>query len=209
MNRHQRFGALVLASALVLGGVACGSSGSEGGSDGAADTVDDGAPVTGAPGSDPLASTTTVAAPTECAEATGLGAADGEPTDIELPATPPTDAVEVTVLTEGDGPEVTDASYATVNYVGIACSSGEVFDSSWRNGQTITAALGTAAPTDTAFNVIPGWTDGLVGQKQGSLVQLDIPPALGYGEYGSPPVIGANEPLTFVVELVEVSETAP
>ncbi|MEZ5140069.1 MAG: FKBP-type peptidyl-prolyl cis-trans isomerase [Acidimicrobiales bacterium] len=202
----RRFAAGVVALALLLGVAACGSSdGDDAGADDAAST----APATGAPGTDPLATTTTRVAPDECAEATGLDGAGGAPTDIDLPDVPPTDEVGVTVLEEGEGPEVTDASYVTVDYLGIACSTGVAFDSSWERGQPITAALGTAPSTATAFQVIPGWTDGLVGQREGALVQLDIPPALAYGEQGSPPVIDGNEPLTFVIRIEQVSDTAP
>ena len=69
-------------------------------------------------------------------------------------------------------------------------------------------ALQGAEPTATAFSVIPGWSEGLVGQRQGSLVQLDIPPALAYGPQGSGP-IAPNDPLTFVVDILEVSDTPP
>lgn len=205
----RRTAALGLVVALGLALVACGSEGDDADAPTTTEAADPGTDVTGAPGTDPLATTTTRPAPTECADAQGLDGAGGAPTDVELPDVPPTDEVQVTVLEEGDGPEVTDASYVTVDYLGIACSSGRAFDSSFERGAPITAALGTATPTDTAFQVIPGWTEGLVGQRQGSLVQLDIPPALAYGEFGSPPVIEGNEPLTFVVAIREVSETAP
>jgi peptidylprolyl isomerase len=206
----RRTAALTIAAVLTLGVAACGSEADDAATN--ATEVDAGADVTGAPGTDPLATTTSAAtrpAPTECADAEPLDGANGAPTEVELPDVPPTDEVAVTVLAEGDGPEVTDASYVTVDYLGIGCTTGAVFDSSFDRGQPITAALGTAVPTDTAFQVIPGWTDGLVGQREGSLVQLDIPPALAYGELGSPPVIEANEPLTFVVAIREVSDTAP
>jgi peptidylprolyl isomerase len=146
-----------------------------------------------------------------CAEAAPIaeGAVEGKPTEVDLPDAELAEGVEVTVLREGDGPEVTDASYVTVHYLGIACSTGEAFDSSWDSGQPITAALGSAAPTATAFSVIPGWTEGLVGQREGSLVQVDLAPSLGYGEQGAGGAIGPNETLTFVIELLEVSETSP
>ncbi len=60
-----------------------------------------------------------------------------------------------------------------------------------------------------AFSVIPGWSDGLVGQRQGSLVQVDIPFAQAYGAEGRPPSIGPSDPLTFVVRVIEVSQEPP
>ena len=65
-----------------------------------------------------------------------------------------------------------------------------------------------AEPTDTAFSVIPGWNQGLEGQAEGSLVQLDIPSDLGYGPTGGQG-IAPNDPLTFVIQIIEVSDTAP
>ncbi|HRW39704.1 MAG: FKBP-type peptidyl-prolyl cis-trans isomerase [Acidimicrobiales bacterium] len=200
----RRLAAGAVAVALLLGVGACGSSDDAGSDDAASST-----PGTGAPGTDPLATTTTRVAPTECADAQGLDGAGGAPTDIELPDVAPTDEVEVTVLEAGSGPKATDTSYVTVDYLGIACSTGAAFGSSWEQGAPITAALGDAQPTATAFSVIPGWTDGLVGQHEGALVQLDIPPALAYGAEGSPPVIDSNEPLTFVIRIEKVSEGAP
>jgi peptidylprolyl isomerase len=185
----RRTRAALAASALVLL-AACGS--------------DDGGDAT-------TTSTATAESAAACADAQPIaeGAVEGKPTEVELPAAPLDEGVEVTVLTEGDGPEVTSASYVTVHYLGIACSTGAAFDSSWDRGEPITAALGTAAPTDVAFSVIPGWTEGLVGQRQGSLVQVDIAPSLGYGAAGAGGAIGPDETLTFVIELLEVGETAP
>lgn len=148
-------------------------------------------------------------APVYCNPANGIPEAEGKPTDFTLPTEATEGDVKVTVLQEGDGPEVTDTSYVTANYLGIACSNGQQFDSSWDRGEPITVALGDAEPTATASSVIEGWTEGLVGQKQGSIVQLDIPADKGYGATGNPPAIGPNDPLTFIVEIVETTEEAP
>lgn len=137
------------------------------------------------------------------------GVRDGKPTDLTLPAEPVTDKVKKTVLTPGDGPEVTSKSYLTVEYVGVSCATGRQFDSSWDRTDPITVALADATPTPQASQVIPGWTEGLVGQKQGALVQLDIPADQAYGEQGSPPAIGRNDPITFAVQILEVSDQAP
>ena len=148
--------------------------------------------------------------PKYCNEATvPKGTRDGKPTEVAMPAEAPTDEVTTTVLSEGDGPKATKKSYLTVDYVGISCASGQQFDSSWDREDPITIAMADATPTDTAFSVIPGWTKGLDGQKQGSTVQIDIPFEDGYGAAGNPPSIGTSDPLVFVVKILEVSDEAP
>jgi len=149
--------------------------------------------------------------PTYCNEAAPLpkGVRDGKPEAVVMPAEAPVDEVKTTVITEGDGPTATKKSYLTVDYVGVSCGTGQQFDSSWDRDEPITIAMADATPTETAFSVIPGWTEGLDGQKQGSVVQIEIPFEDGYGEAGSPPSIGTSDPLVFIVEILEVSDEAP
>jgi FKBP-type peptidyl-prolyl cis-trans isomerase len=42
--------------------------------------------------------------------------------------------------------------------------------------------------------------------REGGRRQLVIPPDLAYGPQGQPPVIGPNETLVFVVDLVKVKK---
>ena len=53
--------------------------------------------------------------------------------------------------------------------------------------------------------VVPGWQEALPLMKVGSKWKLYVPPALGYGEEGSPPVIEPNEVLVFEIELVKIA----
>ncbi len=104
--------------------------------------------------------------------------------------------LQVEVLSEGDGPVAAAESTVKANYFGWT-SDGKIFDSSNQNG--------TTEPIEFSLNgVISGWTEGLTGIKQGSVVKLVIPADKAYGEAGSPPNIGPNEPLAFIVQLVEV-----
>jgi peptidylprolyl isomerase len=138
----------------------------------------------------------------------------GEPAADEAPSTtttgPPADKPEVTVpegpvptelqsedLTVGEGPEATAGSTVTVNYVGVAYSTGKEFDTSYGR-EPFPFELG-------AGGVIKGWDQGVVGMKVGGRRQLVIPPDLAYGERGQPPDIGPNETLIFVIDLLEVA----
>jgi FKBP-type peptidyl-prolyl cis-trans isomerases 1 len=99
-------------------------------------------------------------------------------------------------LTPGTGTEVLATSSVTVDYIGVACSTGKIFDSSYAAGQPVTFPLN---------GVIPGWSQGLVGLKVGGKRLLGIPSGLGYGASGQGADIGPNEALWFVVDLKSVS----
>lgn len=104
---------------------------------------------------------------------------------------------EVVTMGEGPKPEATDK--VKVHYEGKT-TAGEVFDSSYERGQ----------PAEFPLNrVIPGWTEILQQMPVGSTWIVTIPPALAYGERGSPPNIGPNEVLIFKIELQEILPPAP
>lgn len=52
--------------------------------------------------------------------------------------------------------------------------------------------------------VVPGWQEALPLMKTGAKWRIYVPPQLGYGEEGSPPVIEPNELLIFEIELVKI-----
>ena len=71
-----------------------------------------------------------------------------------------------------------------------------MFDESWSSGQPVTFPLD---------RVIPGWSQGLVGMKEGGRRTLVIPAELAYG--ANPPPgsdIPADAALVFTVDLVKV-----
>lgn len=132
----------------------------------------------------------------ECAGVTVTGAADEAPTvDLAADFSAVTDLAVADVY-EGTGAEVQAGDTLTVNYVGVGADSREVFDSSWTYGQTATFGLD---------QVIEGWQQGMVGMKEGGRRLLIIPGNLGYGDAGAGDVIGPNETLVFVVDLVAVN----
>jgi len=98
-------------------------------------------------------------------------------------------------LVTGIGAAAVASSTVKVQYVGADYTDGKVFDSSWSRGQPIDFSLS---------GVIPGFAQGIVGMKVGGRRELVIPPALGYGSQGSPPAVGPNETLVFVIDLIGV-----
>lgn len=96
----------------------------------------------------------------------------------------------------GEGDEALVGKTVTLHYAGTL-SDGSKFDSSRDRGQGLTFQLG-------AGQVIEGWDRGVVGMKVGGVRKLVIPPHLGYGERGFPPVIPPNSELHFEVELLSV-----
>lgn len=123
--------------------------------------------------------------------------------DRPVIATPEGEAPETLVvqpLVRGEGREVAAEDSVTVNYTGVTWSDGSTFDSSWERGAPTTFPLS---------GVIEGWSEGLEGQKVGSRVLISIPSEQAYGEQGSPPDIGPNEDLLFVVDILDAQAPAP
>ena len=96
------------------------------------------------------------------------------------------------------GTQAKEEKTVTVHYTGFL-PDGKVFDSSVDRGEPITFPLGTG-------KVIKGWDEGISYLKVGEKARLIIPPHLGYGAAGYPPVIPENATLIFDVELMGVSQ---
>jgi FKBP-type peptidyl-prolyl cis-trans isomerase len=99
-----------------------------------------------------------------------------------------------TDLKVGNGPAAAAGSSVAVQYTGWL-TDGHMFDSS--RGRPLEFRIGN-------HEVIDGWDEGLTGMRVGGKRKLVIPPSIGYGAEGSPPVIPANATLVFEVELVGV-----
>ena len=114
--------------------------------------------------------------------------------NVPVPVGPPPAQLVTKDLKPGTGTEVTkDMTEVTVNYIGVSCSTGKIFDSSYASGQPFTANM--------TGGVIDGWLQGIPGMKVGGSRLLVIPPALGYKAAGSPPLIAGDETLVFVVDV--------
>jgi peptidylprolyl isomerase len=135
---------------------------------------------------------------TEAAATTSESAGSPEKTkpEVTVPDGAPPKKLEVKDLEAGSGPEAKAGDEVTVQYVGVNYKNGKEFDASWDRGEPFTFQLG-------AGMVIPGWDQGVEGMKVGGRRELIIPPELAYGPEGSPPAIGPNETLIFVIDLLE------
>ena len=98
------------------------------------------------------------------------------------------------ILRKSDGkkPKVTDK--VTVHYRGWLDDASE-FDSSYKRDAPATFPLNA---------VIAGWSEGLQLIGEGGMIELQIPPSLGYGERGAGDIIPPNATLHFLVELKEI-----
>src|ERR1700712_2201835 len=116
----------------------------------------------------------------------------------EVPAdTPPSYQRELEDLTAGSGDEAVAGKIVEVHYVGVSWKNGEQFDASWDRGDTFKFKLG-------AGQVIQGWDQGVAGMQVGGRRRITIPPMLAYGKRGAGGVIGPDETLVFVVDLISV-----
>jgi len=103
--------------------------------------------------------------------------------DLVSVLTPPTvenapevpDGVEVSVVEEGNGAEIGANNVVEVHYVVLLQATGEVFESTWDQGQPVPLQLG-------AGQALPEWDEGLVGKNVGDRVRIVIPNVQGLGE---------------------------
>lgn len=95
---------------------------------------------------------------------------------------------------EGEGERPKRSDRVTVHYKGWL-DDGTIFDSSYRRGEPASFGLS---------QVIPGWTEGLQHVREGGMIELEIPPEMGYGERGAGADIPPGATLHFLVELIEI-----
>jgi peptidylprolyl isomerase len=124
--------------------------------------------------------------------------AANEKPEVDVPSDqPPSYQLEIEDIVEGDGDEAVAGTIVEVHYVGVSWKNGTQFDASWDRGNTFKFGLGKG-------QVIRGWDEGVAGMKVGGRRRITIPPDMAYGKRGAGGVIGPDETLVFVVDLVGV-----
>jgi peptidylprolyl isomerase len=191
MNRRLPIAALVVAFAAIV--IACSAGKGE---------PEVAFTVPAKPGATIKGVSTTVTLPSAagqpCVAAADIPAAQGKPT-VNVPVGPPPTELKTTDVKVGDGATVEKDSKVTVNYIGISCSTGKQFDSSWDRGQPFDVQLGQS-------QVIPGFDQGIPGMKVGGERLLVIPSSLAYG--ATPPAgsgIAPDETLIFLIDVTAVA----
>lgn len=103
------------------------------------------------------------------------------------------------VLAEGKGPKPGPTDAVAAHYRGTHLDGTE-FDSS---------DPAQPPPSFPLQAVVPGWQEALPLMATGSKWRLWVPPDLGYGAEGSPPVIEPHELLVFEIELKGIEAARP
>src|SRR3954467_9602357 len=115
--------------------------------------------------------------------------------EVVIPDHPPSYQLELEDIEVGDGDEAVAGSIVEVHYVGVSWKTAKQFDASWDRGDTFKFGLGKG-------QVIRGWDQGVAGMKVGGGRRTPTPPDRAYGKRGAGGVIGPDETLVFVVDLI-------
>ncbi len=193
----RRFGLVVVATVLTL--ASCSNDNADEPVAGDAQVADDFSPD--ASGADTDGVTTTK--PATIALAGGSTPADdstGKPS-IQLPKELPIGLV-VTELVDGTGDPAENGDTVELMYVGVISADGTEFDNNYDSGQPLPITLGSGG-------AIPGFEQGLVGARQGSRIQMDIPALLAFGDQGAGEIIKPGDAVTFVVDITSVIKRVP
>lgn len=134
--------------------------------------------------------------PTTLPPAAPASAAPAAGASQETKETTTSSGLKYVDLKVGDGASPKTGQRVFVHYTGWL-TDGTKFDSSVDRGQPFSFPLGKG-------QVIKGWDEGVATMKVGGKRKLTIPPSLGYGAGGYPPVIPASATLIFDVELLDI-----
>lgn len=180
--------------------VGCGGGGS------AAPSTSPAAPSTSGSPSAPASPSATPAKPKVKAssnlEAITVDGAYGKTPKITFKAPWAIDKTRTEVLQPGKGATVQAGQSVSVNYYGVNGRTGKKFDESFSRGQAVTFSLA---------QVVPGFSKGLTGQKQGSRVLIAMPGSDGYDASGGSAQAGieVGDTLIFVVDIEATTLSGP
>lgn len=189
-------GTALAAAAIGFGVAACGGSTAKG--------------VALAPGNGATvqAVTSTAAATTATTSTTSVttpssGPLASEPT-ASKPSGPAPKSLVTKVLVAGNGPTVVKGDSVTINFFGYLYATGKPFagGSTW-SSSTKATPYGPVQAGEGKF--VPGFDRALVGARQGSRIQVIIPPSLGYGAQAQSS-IPANSTLIFDIDILKVTK---
>jgi FKBP-type peptidyl-prolyl cis-trans isomerase len=100
------------------------------------------------------------------------------------------------IMVQGDGPKPANGMAKVLTHYHGTTIDGVIFDSSVLRGEPISFGL---------YQVITGWTEGLLLMNEGSKYKFTIPHNLAYGERGAGPDIPGGSVLIFEVELLKAN----
>ena len=124
--------------------------------------------------------------------------AANEKPQVDVPVgQPPSYQLELDDIAVGEGEEAVAGRIVEVHYVGVSWATGEQFDASWDRGDTFKFGLGKG-------QVIAGLGPGRGGHEGRRAPPHHDPADLAYGKRGAGGVIGPDETLVFVVDLIGV-----
>ena len=108
---------------------------------------------------------------------------------------PTAEGLYVIVKKKGTGAKVAMGREVSMHYTGKLLD-GTTFDSSV-GGEPLSYTVGR-------MSLIRGWEEGVMGQPEGTQLQIVMPSALGYGSQGAGERIPPYSPLVFDIEIVSV-----
>ena len=135
----------------------------------------------------------------------GCTMSQSPPQEPTIPFKTTDSGLKYRILREGTGPKPAGPTEVVrVHYRGWLPDTtngdeGTEFDSSYARGEPISFPLN---------GVIPGWTEGMQLVGEGGMIELEVPPELGYGAPGKG-TIPPNATLRFVVELLGPLKPGP
>lgn len=104
------------------------------------------------------------------------------------------DELVVHTLRDGIGEPAEAGDTMIVDYAGMIIGSGSVFDTSYTRDVPFDFPLGRGG-------VIDGWDEGLLGAQAGSLLRLDVPTEMAYGDTPPGDEIQPGDALSFNIEV--------